>query len=109
VMRADEGERIRREALLQLSKELTDQGKLIEAGWISLRLMTLPLDASDVQLNDMRMAFFAGAQHLFASLMAIMDPGAEPTEQDCQRMEKINNELQIFLAEMQLRTIQVMS
>jgi DNA modification methylase len=39
--------------LERLSRELTDQGKLIEAGWVSLRLAAIPLDASALQLQEM--------------------------------------------------------
>ena len=82
-----------------LAKRFTDQGKLIEAGWVALRVLTLPLDAPEIQVVEMRKAFMCGAQHLFASVMAIMDPGAEPTEQDMRRMTMICNELEAFKME----------
>ena len=31
--------------LERLARDLTDKGKLIEAGWISLRIAAVPLDA----------------------------------------------------------------
>lgn len=83
-------------ALTDLSRELTDQGKLIEAGWVALQLAAIPGDAPRLQLTEMRMAFFAGAQHLFASIMTILEPGAEPTDADFSRMDQINAELQGF-------------
>jgi hypothetical protein len=93
-----------RELLEGLSRELTDKGQLIEAGWVALRASAVPLDASEDQLREMRMAFFAGAQHLFGSIMTILDPEAEPTEADLKRMESINDELNKFLAEMLQQT-----
>ncbi|WLA80329.1 hypothetical protein [Bradyrhizobium elkanii] len=89
--------------LERLSRELTDKGKLIEAGWVGLRLSAIPLDASAVQLNEMRMAFFAGAQHLFGSIMGILDPGAEPTDKDLERMDLIDKELRNFINEFEVR------
>lgn len=80
----------------KLARELTDRGKLIEAGFVGLRKAAMAKDATDLQVKEMRMAFFAGAQHLFASIMGILDPGAEPTEKDLQRMDLINNELTEF-------------
>jgi hypothetical protein len=80
----------------KLSRELTDQGKLIEAGWIGLRLATINKDASTVQINDLRMAFFAGAQHLFASIITILDPGDDATDADLTRMDRIADELEEF-------------
>ena len=88
-----------REFLERLSRELTDQGKLIEAGWIGLRLAAIPEDAPKLQLQEMRMAFFAGAQHLFGSIMAILDEDREPTDADLRRMDLIDKELRGYLAD----------
>ncbi len=93
----------RREGLEQLSKHLVDQGKLIEAGWISLRLLAIPRDASAIQLDEMHMAFFAGAQHLFGSIMSVLDTDADPTDDDLRRMDLINEELNLFVVEMKQR------
>lgn len=91
--------------LERLSREFTDQGKLIEAGWIGLRLAAIPMDASAVQLDEMRSAFFAGAQHLFASIMTILDPGEEPTDADLRRIDLIDAELKTFIADYSARHI----
>jgi hypothetical protein len=82
--------------LERLSRELTDQGKLIEAGWVGFRLAVMPEGVSKVQLEETRKAFFAGCQHLFSSIMTIMDEDREPTEADLRRMDMINTELQAF-------------
>lgn len=44
----------------------------------------------------MRKAFFAGAQHLYASIMSFLEPGQEPTEKDEKRMEAIDKELRDY-------------
>ena len=49
----------------KLTKDLTDKGQLIEAGFVALRHMAIAKDATDEQVDEMRSAFFAGAQHLF--------------------------------------------
>lgn len=82
--------------LERLTKQLIDDGKLIEAGWISLRIATGLTDASAVQLAEMRKAFFAGAQHLYASMMNVLDEGEEPTDDDMRRMASIDAELEAF-------------
>jgi hypothetical protein len=92
--------------LQRLERELVDQGKLIEAGWVLLRRAAIHPDAPAEQLTEMRMAFFAGAQHLFAALMDILEPGEEPTEADLKRMNMINDELGAFLEKMKLRIAQ---
>lgn len=81
----------------RLTRELTDNGKLIEAGWVGLRIAVDLIDAPSDQLREMRMAFFAGAQHLFGSIMGILDPGEEPTEADLRRMDLIDAELELFI------------
>ena len=83
--------------LRRLERELVDKGKLIEAGWVSLRIAAIPTDAGKTQLEEMRMAFFAGAQHLFGSIMTILDEDREPTSADLRRMDLINAELEIFI------------
>lgn len=92
-----------RQFLEQLTKRLADEGKLIEAGWVSLRLHAVPLNASAVQLEEMRNAFMAGAQHLFASIMTMLDPGVEETPADLRRMDLIARELEAFGKELELR------
>ena len=89
--------------LERLSREFTDQGKLIEAGWIGLRIAAIAPDAPALQLEEMRNAFFAGAQHLFGSIMNILDPGEEPTEKDMERIGLIDAELRSFIQEFELR------
>ena len=91
------------ELMQQLERKLADEGKLIEAGWVTLRAMWLRPDTPEFQVNDLRMAFMAGAQHLFGSMMGILDPGAEPTDADLDRMSKIDIELKMFYAELEAR------
>jgi hypothetical protein len=93
-------EEARTAILERLSRELADKGKLIEAGFVALRLKAMAKDASDIQVREMRMAFMAGAQHLFASIMTILDPGDEPSEKDLARMSLISNELDNFRHEL---------
>ncbi len=80
-----------------LCREFTDKGKLIEAGFIGLQFAAIAPDAPPVQVEEMRMAFFAGAQHLFGSIMGILEPDAEPTEKDLERVSLINSELNEFI------------
>ena len=92
-----------RQHLERLARELTDKGQLIEAGWVSLRLAAVPDNAPAAQLQEMRLAFFAGAQHLFGSIMTVLEPGTEPTDADIDRLTRIDEELQRFIAEFAAR------
>jgi hypothetical protein len=91
--------------LKRLERELADKGRLIEAGWVGLRLAWVPLDAPAHQLDDLRAAFFSGAQHLFTSIMSVLDPGEEPTEKDLDRMSLIQRELDQFIQVFELKNL----
>lgn len=91
-----------RQHLIQLSKQLADDGKLIEAGWVGLRLTWIPAESSPIHIQELRMAFMAGAQHLFSSMLIVMDDDREPTARDMKRMELIAAELETFGKELEL-------
>lgn len=87
------------EMVEKITQTLGDKGLLVEAGWVGFRMKVVPANASEVQLREMRLAFFAGAQHLFSSIMVMLDPGVEPSEKDLERMSKIHKELGDFVKE----------
>lgn len=99
----EQRDRVIRGAVDEICRQLADSGKLIEAGWRSMELTVVPPSASPEQIDALRMAFYFGAQHLFASIMGIMEPDREPTENDMRRMSQISAELDGFLAEMKGR------
>lgn len=80
-----------------ITRTLIYEGKIIEAGWIGMRIQCIPDNAPEAQLDDMRAAFFAGAQHLFGSIMTALDPGDEMTDRDEFTMESISQELERFV------------
>lgn len=90
-----------------LTKQLVDKGLLIEAGFASMIVAAYgdPKDMPADQLRELRQAFFAGAQHLYGSMMSFLDPGEDPTTADLSRMEQIDTELQTFIQEYADRNI----
>lgn len=75
-------------------RKLMERGLIVAAGWAGYQLM-FKVDAYHHESE--RRAFFAGAQHLFASIMnSGLDEGAEPTEADLKRMNNIARELKEF-------------
>lgn len=90
-------ERIHRVAT-EITKELTDSGKLIEAGFAAFRHLCISKNAPQLQIDEMRLAWMAGAEFLFSSIMVMLDPGTEPTEKDEQRLELIHRELEAWKA-----------
>lgn len=97
--------RIVHEAANEYAKAANDKGLLIEAGWLSLKALWLHPDSPPDQVDMARHAFFAGAQHLFGSIMGILDPGEEPTEADYKRMDLISAELDAFIKDFELRHV----
>lgn len=87
------------EQINEITRRLADDGLLIEAGWVGLKIVSVPENASEIQISEMRNAFFAGAQHLWGSIMNVLDPGTEATEGDLKKMDLIDQELKRFLAE----------
>ena len=84
-------------------RAMVDQGRLIEAGWLSLCIMVFP-DASRGQQEQMRDVFFAGAQHVFASVVGMLsDDSEEITESDLRRMDKVHEELNRFIEDFKKR------
>lgn len=94
--------------MAEMTKKLVDEGKIIEAGWVSLRFLAVPENAPPVQVEEMRNAFFAGAKHLFSSILTVLDPGEEPSEADMSRMDKIHEELEAFITDYEKRRLPTM-
>lgn len=84
---------------VELARIATDRGHLVELGWISMLLHVIPKDSSPTQVSEMRKAFFLGAEHLYASIITVMDEGEGVTEKDLERMANIHDELQAFRKE----------
>jgi len=92
------------EIIERLTKQFTDEGKLVEAGFQAYRMLAVPPNAPDIQVKECRLAYFFGAQHLYASMMGILDDGDEPTEEDIKRMELIHKELEAFIEDVKRNT-----
>ena len=88
--------RLIEQAAGDVTKKLTDEGKLIEAGFAAFAHFVVPKDAPVIQLREMQLAFMAGAEHVFSSIMNILDPGEEPTDADLRRMDLIQKELETW-------------
>jgi len=82
----------------RLTKELADQGRIVEGGWAGFKVLIYPEDVPQEQLDELRTAFFAGAQHLFASLLMVITDDDKVEEIDLRRMDRVHKELQEFLA-----------
>lgn len=83
-----------------IARKLVDEGKLIAAGFVAIRVMFPHVEEDE--LERLRNAYFGGAQHLYASIMAIMEADREPTDKDLERMELIHQELEAWAKTMRM-------
>ena len=70
--------------------------QLMAEQWDSFARAVLPKDASAVQLQEMRRAFYAGAQAILHGVIAALAPEAEPTDEDLHMMANLEIELSEF-------------
>jgi len=47
-------------------------------------------------MEETRRGFYAGANHLFSSIMSILEPDAEPTAKDLAQMQAIHDEIKEY-------------
>ena len=80
----------------ELTKKLADDGKIVAGGWVGFAMACKLGETSPLQQDEMRKAFFAGAMHVFQSIMSFLEPGSEPTEKDADRMTQLSDELTRF-------------
>jgi hypothetical protein len=85
---------LNRDDIRRLSEQAAAHNNLVEAGWISYRLHVIPpeIDPGDVEL--MRMAYFGGAVHLLADLVAqLRQAKYEPVGDFLGHLQRLNREL----------------
>ena len=91
----------RQERYQKILKTWADQGRVVEGGWQGLSTIWELDKGSELQRSEMRKAFYAGAQHVFASIMGLMGPEQEePSEREEKVLSDIHKELDKFAAEM---------
>lgn len=69
---------------------------LIAEQWDSFARAVLPRDCPSVQRQEMRRAFYAGAQGVLHGVIAAFAPESEPTAADLQIMADVERELSDF-------------
>jgi hypothetical protein len=79
----------------EVTRELMEQGLIIEAGWRALELLWL-LNPTPVEREELRCAFYAGAMHVFRSIMCGLDDGMDETDDDMEKMANMHRELSCF-------------
>ncbi len=68
--------------------------------WDDYANKILPEEASAVQVQETRRAFYAGGVSLLKTMVTILDEDAEPTEEDLRAMDDLNEEFHAFAREL---------
>lgn len=89
-----------RAAAIAISKEAAGRGQLIDIGWRSYAVVMTPASTPE-ELEKFRYAYYSGAEHLFMSIMDVMDDDREPTDRDLEVMQKISREIEAFQRELE--------
>lgn len=85
-------------------KKMADEGRLVEAGFLAYMITRWGRGESvekmpQAQLDELRYAYMSGAQHLFSSIINMLDEGTEETEADLKKMDLIHKELERWTRE----------
>ena len=94
---------IQEKAVAAITMAAADNGRIIEVGFDALRELAIAPDAPQAQIDEMRIAYMAGAQHVWASIMSILDHGDDETPGDLMRMAKMQAELDAWRQTLELR------
>jgi hypothetical protein len=84
------------EAAAAISKKFVEKGKFVEAGFVALCIISLPRNATSQQMAAWRVAYFAGAQHIFALLELLDHDDEEATPADLKMLDSVHTELEAF-------------
>lgn len=78
----------------EIVKHFVDKGMLVEGGWQVLRMIKFHgPEVTPSQEKKYRLCYLSGAQHVFSSILGMLEGGTEPTGTDEARMEMIYEEL----------------
>lgn len=79
---------------LKMTRTLANEGQLIMGGFAAWMLINkINFRIPDPEHAKYADAYFAGAEHLWSSIMATFDPGEEETPADMRRMDLIQKEV----------------
>ncbi len=77
----------------------------IEAGWKRYLAAAVSKNAGATQIQETRIAFFAGAKELLTVITKVLEPGSEPTENDLRLFTDLQQELESFGRQLGVETL----
>lgn len=73
--------------------------KRVERAWIEFMVGVIPEDAPDIQIREMKKAFYSGAALTFYGIIGMLDEDKEPTDEDVEKMDGLHKELDTWMAQ----------
>ena len=92
----DKAMRNRLQEAERTAQKLAAEGRLLESGWSRLRETWPGPETAPEQVALLRVAYFAGAQHTWASVLLLM---GEDSSKDMERVRQVRAELEAFRTE----------
>ena len=71
---------------------------IIENSWLSYKKRVVPKDASETQIRETRIAFYAGVVTVWTLFEKLDYSTGEPTKEDLQMLDSVDKEVKDFLA-----------
>lgn len=85
-----------------VTRGLADEGTVVEAGFTAF-VAQFKVPPPPGARAAMRFAFYSAAQHVFSSIMVMMDGSLEPTDRDLARMDGVYREVEAFRLDLEGR------
>lgn len=89
------------DAIRHITERTAARGGQVEAGWCSYRLRVIPPGYDPADVDIMRIAFYAGALHLFSDLTArLADAGYRPPPALLGHIRQMSRELGNYIEDL---------
>lgn len=86
----------RAQAARERDQQAPSDTPIIEGLWLNFSRKVIPAHAPQVQRDEMKNAFFAGAMSLFTDVIMNLSGGDVPQEADLARLDKVDTELKEY-------------
>lgn len=86
---------------IDLTNRMADQGQIVAGGFAAYR-ETMILGASPETVAAHRLVWIAASDHLYSSMMLILNSESEPRDQEMRRMDILHAEIVALRNEMEL-------
>jgi hypothetical protein len=85
------------DAIEELATRLISQHRIVEASWVSFRLYSIPGGLPESEVENLKLAFFAGSTFMFSRLLRMLtDTGYEPKGVVLAQLQRMDREMRDY-------------